>query len=347
MRIPFLDNNTSYAFCMFLHFFIKAGMLIFSLFSVVLGYADFKKWKPYSIGGKILKLLTNLIIIVLMLFCIFFSIDGRYTKTDIGEHGDTHYTYFGKAKNGVRYGFGKLFNDENKIWVIADAKGDKVYENVKSYKTEDGITYLAFEGTLKDGKREEYGTYYRLINGEIKQIYQGGFRNDHFHGEGVETSYYPKNGVLQYQYEGSYLYGNYNGYGELEKYDDVGHLLSSYKGGWANGKKYGYGIEIKYNTDGEITEAYRGTYWDGMYFGEGINEYYSTSGSHIVWRGWMTDGEITENGAYYYSSGNFIPVEKNGSSIHNQENDEWTIDEAKKAELMREWPFPDELLIVD
>lgn len=173
--ITFLDNNTSYEFAKFLDVFIKAGMPIFSLFSTLITIIDWKIWKSKSPKFLFLKWCGTGIIYALTLFCIICGIDGRYTETEVGDHGNTSYYYFGKAKNSVRFGFGKLFDENKNIYMISDAKGNETYGNVKRYSTEDGITYLSFEGTLVDGKREGYGIEYALVNGERYVTYDGDF----------------------------------------------------------------------------------------------------------------------------------------------------------------------------
>ena len=188
--IPFLDNNTSYVFAKILDMFIKAGFPIFTLASAGILVADFKSWRPQHVWSKLIKVTVHCLSFGLALFCIVYSNDGRYTEKEIGEHGYTDYYYFGKTKNDVRFGFGKLFDRDQNIYMISDAKGNLTYENVRQYRTENNCTYLLFEGSIVDGKKEGIGKQYVFVNGESFISYEGMYHLDLKNGYGIEYVYY-------------------------------------------------------------------------------------------------------------------------------------------------------------
>lgn len=314
--IPFLDNNTSYAFAKFLDIFIKAGSPVFSLISVGVVFADFKSWKPKRTWTKITKWTIHLLLFVLVLFCILYSIDGRYTETEVGDHGYTDYYYFGKAKNNVRFGFGKLFDNNQNIYMISDAKGNSTYENVKQYVSVNGESFIAYEGMYHLGLKSGYSTEY---------------------------AYYPENGILSQKYVGELLAGDYNGYGKKWTFDKDGNLTNYYAGGWAEGKKWGYGVDLDFR-DGKVRQAYRGLYWDNQCWGKGILEYITDTGALITWVGYSYEGHQGDDGAYYNGDGVFWPAERNGSLVENEDGT-WIVDDNKRDQLMLTWPLPDILML--
>lgn len=341
LGIPFLDNNTSYVFSKFLSVFIQAGIPVFTLLSATVLFADFKAWHPQKWWTCLIKGLTNCIIFGLALFCVIYAIDGRYTETEIGDHGQTSYYYFGKAKNGVRFGFGKLFNADKIISVISDARGERTYENVKGYTVIDGKPYLSFEGTLVDRKKEGYGKSYKMVNGMMKVIYDGYYHNDLRCGEGTEYSYYESTGRLREKYIGEQLDNKYNGNGKRWRFGENGELNEYHSGGWAEDKYWGYGVNIEFK-DNKINNSYRGTYWDGKIWGNGILEYADENNTLIVWVGYSTE-EGQGNGAYYNSQKEFWPSLDNGSYIEGADGSLVMVEE-RVTELENKWPCPDDIL---
>ncbi len=340
--IPFLDSNTSYTFAKFLDFFIKAGGPMFALFSAGVLYADFKHWKPENGWAKLLKTVLHVIIFGLTFFCIIYNIDGRYTENELGEYGNTSYYYFGGEKNGVRFGFGKVFDSEKNIRMISVAKGNKTYENVKKYTTTDDITYLSFRGTIINGKQEGYGEKFILINGEVKPSYKGYLHNDLRCGEGTEYGYYKSNGALYWKYTGEQLNDCFNGYGKYWSFNEDGSLASYYSGGYAEDKRYGYGMYLEF-TDEKVSYAYRGTYWNHQRFGKGVAEYLTDKGNLLRWVGYYEDDKQSDDGAYYDEQGEFLVGELNGTLSQNEDGTTNT-DQARVTELKEKWPLPDILM---
>ena len=341
--ISFLDNNTSYAFAKFLDVFIKAGSPIFSIISVGVIFADFKSWKPQRIWTKLTKWTIHFLLFGLVLFCIMYNIDGRYTETEVGDHGYTDYYYFGKAKNNVRFGFGKLFDNNQNIYMISDAKGNSTYENVRQYHMESDCIYLSFEGSIVNGKEEGAGKQYIFVNGESFISYEGmyhlGLKTEH----GIEYKYYLSDGTICQKYVGDQLAGEYNGYGEKWTFDEDGNLTSYYAGGWAEGEKWGYGVDLDFQDD-KVSQAYRGLYWNGQCWGKGILEYVTDNGALITWVGNSSEGLQSDDGAYYDSDGAFWAAESNGSLVE-REDGTWIVDDNKKEQLMSKWPLPDILML--
>ncbi len=101
--------------------------------------------------------------------------------------------------------------------VFAHVNDDYYDENVA------GNNYLAYEGKLKDSKKDGSGTSY-YANGNI--YYEGEYKKSDFSGKG-KLYYY--DGTLQY--EGSFKYGKYNGKGIL--YNEDGSI--KHKGKFKNG----------------------------------------------------------------------------------------------------------------
>lgn len=341
--IPFFDNSTSYELAKFLSTFINSGVLIFSVLSAGIIFADWKEWKPKHIVTKIFKIIIHIIIFGTAILCILYSIDGRYSEKEVGESGKTNYYYFGGAKNQVRFGFGKLFDKNKNIYMICIARGNNSYDDVRKYKTENGVTYLSFEGTIKNGMKEGSGKEYSLIAGKRKLTYDGSFHKDLHTGEGTEFRYYSESGSISWLYFGEQLENKFNGHGKRWVYSSAGEVTNYYSGGWADDRYWGYGTEVLL-TDGIVTKAYRGLFWDGEHFGKGIEEYYNSNDVAVIWVGYSNEGEHGENGAYYHREGEFWATESNGSKVQN-DGGEWVIDEERKAELIEKWPFPDELLL--
>ena len=340
--IPFFDNNTSYTFAKILDVFISAGFPVFTLFSAGILFADWRDWRPIIWWAKAVKFIIHIFVFGTALFCILYSIDGRYTETELGDYGTTNYYYFGKAKNGVRYGFGKLFDEQKIIYMISDAKGNKSYANVKQYTTVEDIYYLSFTGTINNGKREGYGEAFTYIGGKVKPSYKGNYHNGYKCGEGTEYIYYTPSGMMAWKYEGEQLDDMYNGYGKRWDFDTSGALTNYYAGGWAEDKYYGYGMDLRFE-DGKVTHAYRGTFWDNQYWGKGILEYLTESGALTIWVGKFNENNQTDVGAFYNENGEFWTSTINGTLIYNDDGTTST-DDSKVAELQEEWPFPDTIM---
>lgn len=341
--IPFIDNNTSYAFAKFLSVFIQVGMPIFSVFSVGILFADWKSWQPRHFWSRCAKWTAHIIIFGIAIFCILYGVDGRYTETEVGDHGQTDYYYFGGEKNDVRFGFGKLFDDEKNIYMISEAKGNKTYDHVKKYSIQNGEPLISFEGSIVNGMREGEGRQYTFIDGERYLKYDGSFHKDKYEGIGSEYQYYEENAGIQQKYIGEFIGGKACGHGKLWKYDENGSLTYYSEGGWADDKHCGYGIGLTFE-DGIVCHAYRGTYWYGELWGEGIEEYNNDSDEHVIWVGYYSEGEQGEDGAYYHENGEFWPTESNGTIIEDS-NGGSSRDEERIAELKEKWPFPDELIL--
>lgn len=339
--ISFIDENTSYEFAKFVDWLIKLGWPVFSLFTVGILYADWKAWKPKHVWSKAIKWTVHFFVFGLALFCIIYNNDGRYTETEVGDHGNTSYYYFGKAKNGVRFGFGKLFDSDKKIYMIADAKGNKIYEDCKKFSRDGDSAYLSFEGTLVDGKREGFGKQYTLVNGISKLSYEGSYHKGARCGEGIEYRYY-SSGDIKWKYVGEQLNDKFNAYGTRWMFDENGNLKRYYTGGFAEDKYSGYGVELIFQ-DQKVVHAYYGTYWNGKKWGKGTREYINNNGILTIWTGYSYDEEQQDDGAYYNADGEFWATEDNGSLIKNDEG-ETVRDEERIAELINKWPAPDELM---
>ena len=341
--IPFLDHNISYTFAKFLSVFIKIGLPVFSVLTAGVLFADWKDWHPVSRLSKTGKALLHILLIVMAFFCIIYGADGRYTETEIGDQGDTDYYYFGKAKNDVRFGFGKLFDKDKNIVMIADAKGHEVYEKVRQYRTKGDITYLTFEGNLDNGKKEGFGRSYSLIQGKHCLNYEGEYLHDKCSGEGTYCKYDTQDGRMLTQYSGQFADGKACGYGEYWTFGTEGELTYYYAGGWADARKCGYGTELNFK-DGKVSYAYRGTFWDGKRSGKGIREYVSKSNSKVLWTGISEDDEMTEDGAYYKDNGDFWADDSNGTLV-KEEDGTAHEDEERIKELKEKWPLPEERLL--
>lgn len=307
--IPFLDSITSYEFCKFLSIFIKVGQAIFGVLTGGILFVDWLAWKPKRRVFKAVKGFVNATAIILLLFCIVYSADGRYSETELNNISDPGYTYFGTARDGKRFGFGKLFDSNHRIWEVADAMGDGDYDDVKQYTSKGEKTYLSFVGTYRDNKAEHHGTEYVLAGDDVRV-----------------------------QYDGEFFQGSFTGNGEFSTYDDNGDLTSSYSGSWSHGKKCGYGVYREYN-GGKNTLAYAGTFWNGNYHGTGVMEYFH-NGTHFVWYGNMDNGDHTSDYALYTDNETFECSTDNGTL-----NNDNTKNEDKINELTGKWPFPKDRLI--
>lgn len=342
--IPLLDSALSLRFAEILSLFIKAGMPVFSLLSVCTLWADFQAWKPRTFRAYLGKWLVNFLVFSLMLFCILYGLDGRYSQCDIDAYAQTGETYFGQQKNGVPDGFGKVFRSDGSIaYIGCFAGGQKDGEGMSfSQMTKDGFSYLLYEGTYRNGLRDGTGKLYCLCNGQPRLIYEGELSQNVYDGSGLEQIY-DVDGNLAATYQGAFVDGERTGFGVYTEFAGQNKVYE-YTGGWAYGEKYGYGVQ-KNSSDGAVFYAYRGLYWKGKPWGKGIEEYHNKDGIAVLWNGILYDGQQTEDGAYYYqASGQFWATESNGSIAYDENGNSYT-DEARMQELMNKWPFPEELLL--
>lgn len=322
LGIPLLDNITSYNAASFLSMFIKVGVPIFTLINAGMFAAEIRtiigNHKKNASKGSIITIrrIALFLLFLLLLFCILYGADGRYSRQDVNNISGT---YFGNVKNGKMDGFGKLFDNENQINIIADYREGRFEGNLKVYRKDEdsGIVYLEFEGHAKNGYKDGYGQSYCVIAGERYPTYQGYF-----------------------------LEGNYNGSGYLIEYDDNGNKNHTYNGAWAYGKKSGYGVECVYSEE-KMVSAQQGTYYNNKSQGANICEYFdSEDEKKVVWYGLMSGGEMTEDGAFYGYDGRDLYSTINLTRIEN-ENGDLVHDETRLKAMKDRWPFPGRRLLID
>ncbi len=349
--IEFLDNLTDFDQVTALDTFISTAPAIIAVLSAAFLCADvwnvikkLREQKRIWTGLWIVGIIVQLLVITLAILCVLYKHDGRYSHNDISGYNSTRY-YFGQINNGQPNGFGKEFTKDKTIYFVGNFIAGAANGDGRIYSEQDGIVYIKYEGEYKDNNTNGSGTTYELIAGEAVEIYTGEYKNGKYDGTGKRT-YRNDDGTINRIFEGRFRKGEQNGWGTETKYDS-GTVTYKYTGGWAKGKKMGFGTELEYN-NGDIHETYQGTFWNDVRFGDGIWEYWTADQKQMVWVGFFTDGDRTENGSYYYAGGEFVPAEGNGTSSYNEETGEWDTNEEKKEELMKKWPYPtDELLMME
>lgn len=349
--IECLDNLTDYDDVALLDTIISTGPAIFAILFAVFVIGDIwnviKKKKDkkslWSVAWAVC-IAIQIEAAACLILCILYAHDGRYSHQNITIHDSSRY-YFGQVNNGQPDGFGKEFMQDKTIYYVGDfVAGAATGEGTLYAKSGDDV-YMKYTGGFQDNKVNGKGKSNRFVAGEECEVYSGGYKMGEYDGSGKQTLW-NDDGTVASVYEGSFKNGEHNGWGALKKYKD-GEEAYSYTGGWANGSKFGYGTELTYENGGLI-EAYQGTFWSEERYGAGIWEYYSNDSGLIVWVGYSADGERTDDGAYYYAGGEFLPTEENHSSVLNEGTGNWETDEGKKAELMERWPYPtDDTLIAD
>ncbi|MBD5097231.1 MAG: hypothetical protein HDT40_09625 [Lachnospiraceae bacterium] len=173
--------------------------------------------------------------------------------------------------------------------VFLQIKG--TYNTVELEKNPDYYYY----GQEKDGKANGNG---RIFDENGNKIYEGGFKQEQYHGEGKEYTYYVDGttGMEKtfLEYEGEFYLGLRSGQGKL--YNEYGKLL--YEGGFAFGEKCGFGKEYEYdmNEQEDIKII-------GVFYANGIYGHYEKyKDGKLINEGEYTD--IVKYNIEYYDNGN-------------------------------------------
>jgi hypothetical protein len=168
-------------------------------------------------------------------------------------------------------------------------------------------TLTGIFGKYEGGFKNEMYHGEGKLNLSIGDVYQGSFQDGKFHGHG---KYVWKNGSF---YVGKWVNDRQEGYGENKHHS--GH---SYEGNWVNGHREGYGELI--NKNGGI---YRGLFKNGMrngygervyasgmiYKGEWVNDKMHGKGKliipdQLVCEGEFVEGKVQGLGICHYDNGN-------------------------------------------
>lgn len=121
-----------------------------------------------------------------------------------------------------------------------------------------------------------------MTKSKEEYVYDGEWANDIQNGQGREI----KN---QKKYTGSFLNGNYHGYGLYVDSD-----LNQYDGEWASGLRSGIG-----HWTGSSGDQYKGEFFNGLFSGRGQFTFFNGD----IYVGDFKDGKINGQGEYLYLNG--------------------------------------------
>ena len=219
--------------------------------------------------------------------------NGKRNGKGIEYDRDGKIIFIGEYLNGKKWkGYGNK-NNNNKYYEIIDGKGyinesdnsgvdfyEGEYENGErnGKGREYYDSHLIFIGEYKNGKRWT-GIGFDESNKEIYELNQG---------KGNKIFICDYSGILEYEREGKYLNGEFNG--KVEEY--CCETKITYKGEFLNGKKNGKGKEYYDNNEKEYFDnndlIYEGEYLfgqrkKGIEYVKGIKEY---EGEYLLNKKW-------------------------------------------------------------
>ena len=162
----------------------------------------------------------------------------------------------------------------------------------------------------KNGKKNSIVELARSVYQDEVALYQGEWKNDLFHGCGIETI--PSKGT----YTGQFKNGLVQGFG-IQEFPN-GQV---YKGDWKDNKKHGVGEEVFANGN-----RYIGVYQNNYQHGYGKMFWYSSGGD--IYEGEFQNGVYNGQGKYTYANGEILDgvwengtfpgVESNTIDLNNQ-----------------------------
>ena len=162
----------------------------------------------------------------------------------------------------------------------------------------------------KNGKKNSIVELARSVYQDEVALYQGEWKNDLFHGCGIETI--PSKGT----YTGQFKNGLVQGFG-IQEFPN-GQV---YKGDWKDNKKHGVGEEVFANGN-----RYIGEYQNNYQHGYGKMFWYSSGGD--IYEGEFQNGVYNGQGKYTYANGEILDgvwengtfpgVESNTIDLNNQ-----------------------------
>lgn len=254
------------------------------------------------------------VISVLLVFSLFTSL---YHTEPLENYED--YLYFGQTENGEAHGKGRLFDADRNLVYIGGFEHNKKSGEGREYTVitlrNKPFRYLSYEGTYKDGLYSGQGKLYSFDRESDTRYlcYEGDFRKGKYCGFGkmiaadgrTWTGAMYDNQSMGFtvfedpcnenrdaiRFEGIYLNGEGNGFGEQYKND-----VLIYSGNFTNGSRDGQGIS--YYEDGSL--RYTGNWKEGSYSGQGTS-YYKNGTMH--YQGAWENGKYSGQGEEYNSDG--------------------------------------------
>lgn len=246
--------------------------------------------KRYLDNVKRRSLFVVVIECIFLIFVINVIMQTQYCSLKINDldTGEIQ-QYFGNATGEFASGTGRLFNSQGK---------------------------LVYEGEFKNNLFDGYGRRFELIdtihNTEASQsyqcVYEGFYKNGLPNGEGKEYRYDAEytfekgeNVDPNLHYEGSFMEGEYCGYGTLYEVE------SKYEGVFFDGEFNGYGSQWLLGASDKKIDKYEGNYLNGKLNGTG-KAYYSDgtilfegnyeSGRAVMGTSYFDDGNIRYTGEW-------------------------------------------------
>lgn len=223
----------------------------------------------------------------------------------------------GKFDNGLYCGFGEIYSP---LTSFPEISSDEYVKEEDKKLPFDGYTIneesYGFWGSKNYfGAKQGYGVL-KLNDGTY---FEGGFKNDKYHGFGTLT-------LKTEKYTGQFKDGKYDGIGELNDsiakiYTIVGHYIKSYKGEFKNGYFHGNGIleGLGYGT------RFWKNYTKLICIGTFVKSYFHGKGCIYAQHGITYKGDVSENtlhgfGELFYPNGdsyigNFDGGEFSGNGV--------------------------------
>jgi len=199
--------------------------------------------------------------------------------------------YNGQIQNGKKNGQGILEFDQYTIY-NGEFRNDKFWGlgRYSFHDKEKGILNASYDGEWKDGKKDGQGK----LNFMLDKKYAGEWKGISNSTDNI-TSQFSTINLLSGNYEGSFKYDKFNGYGTMRYADS-----SEYSGEWKDNKPNGKG-----NLTDVRKTKFMGEWKDGKKNGEfTIN---LSNGDHYV--GQFKDDKPNGKGTYTYSNGISISAE--------------------------------------
>lgn len=205
--------------------------------------------------------------------------DGKYDGQGTLYNGDGSVIYSGGWKSGKYEGRGTLYNRDGSVAYSGEWMGGAPYEPL----TETTITYPdeqgggRYEGYVRGGKRDFEGTLYDYF-GRVE--YQGGWKDDEFHGWG--TAYDHAEGT---RLEGDWQNGFACGYAREYRNNKL-----EYEGTMVLNRRTNIGTSYYTDADTDNAKQYSGHWYGGAHHGKGT--------SYNKWGETMQDGYFTINSGF-------------------------------------------------